>query len=171
MNRSANYGLISEATIYPCHFDGGFVSWPMPGAKKPTSLVSSEETASLMVPRGTYVLTKRFTSKEEKRRLVAAVYAPERIDAELVGFENHLNYFHLSGTGLPGDLARGLTLFLNSTAVDQYFRQFSGHTQVNATDLRSLRYPTVKQLEAAGRHFGEVLPQQQQIDEIIQALM
>lgn len=161
----------SVPLIYPCHFNGGYVAWPKPGAKKPNALVSNAETAALMVPRGTYVLTKRFSSKEEKRRLVAVVYDPGRIDSELVGFENHLNYFHLSGEGLPGDLARGLALFLNSTAVDQYFRQFSGHTQVNATDLRNLHYPTVKQLEKAGRHFGEALPDQERVDEIVEALL
>lgn len=161
----------SMPLIYPCHFNSGYVSWPKPGAKKPNALVSNAETAALMVPRGTYVLTKRFSSKEEKRRLVAVVYAPEQIDSELVGFENHLNYFHLNGEGLPGDLARGLALFLNSTAVDQYFRQFSGHTQVNATDLRNLNYPTVKQLEKAGRHFGEALPDQEQIDKIVETIL
>ncbi len=157
--------------IYPCHFNGGYVSWPKPGAKKPNALISNEVTAGLMVPRGTYVLTKRFTSKEEKRRLVAVVYDPTRIDAEVVGFENHLNYFHLNGKGLPNDLAHGLALFLNSTAVDQYFRQFSGHTQVNATDLRNLHYPTVKQLEKAGRHFCQTLPEQVRIDAIVEALL
>jgi len=157
--------------IYPNHFNGGFVSWPKLGAKKPNALVSIDETAALMVPRGTYVLTKRFTSKEEKRRLVAVIYDPERIDAELVGFENHLNYFHIRGAGLPGDLARGLALFLNSTAVDLYFRQFSGHTQVNATDLRNLHYPTTQQLVSTGRHFGDVLPTQERIDQVVGELL
>lgn len=161
----------SVPLIYPCHFNGGYVSWPKIGAKKPNALVSNGDTAALMVPRGTYVLTKRFSSKEEKRRLVAVVYDPARIDAEVIGFENHLNYFHLNGKGLPGDLARGLALFLNSTAVDQYFRQFSGHTQVNATDLRNLHYPTAQQLEAVGRHYGDTLPDQAQIDEIVEALL
>jgi adenine-specific DNA-methyltransferase len=30
--------------------------------------------------------------------------------------------------------------------VDQYIRRFSGHTQVNATDLRTLSYPDRKTL-------------------------
>ena len=55
-----------------------------------------------------------------------------------MGFENHLNYFHKKGRGIDMPLARGLAAFLNSTLVDAYFRQFNGHTQVNATDLRSL---------------------------------
>jgi adenine-specific DNA-methyltransferase len=159
--------------IYPSHFDGGFVSWPKLGTKKPNALVSIDETAILMVPRGIYVLAKRFSSKEEKRRIVAAIYDPDRIDAdaELVGFENHLNYFHMNGAGLPDELARGLALFLNSTAVDQYFRQFSGHTQVNATDIRNLHFPAVEQIEEAGRNFGETLPTQERIDEVIEALL
>jgi adenine-specific DNA-methyltransferase len=32
-------------------------------------------------------------------------------------------------------------MYLNSEAVDNSFRLFSGHTQVNAFDLRRLQYP------------------------------
>jgi hypothetical protein len=32
-------------------------------------------------------------------------------------------------------------VFLNTTAVDESFRCFNGHTQVNATDLRLMKYP------------------------------
>ena len=40
----------------------------------------------------------------------------------------------------------GLAVFLNSSMVDDYFRQFNGHTQVNATDLRLMKYPNRKTL-------------------------
>jgi len=131
--------------IYPTHFDNGAIRWPVPESKKHNAIADNPDTASLMVPGGVYVLTKRFSAKEEKRRLVAAIY-----DGGRVGFENHLNYFHENGKGLPMDLARGLSAFLNSEAADQYFRIFSGHTQVNATDLRSLHFPTRAQLVALG---------------------
>ena len=129
--------------IYPGHFDGASVRWPREGFKKHNAIADCPETDNLMVPGGTYVLTKRFTSKEEKRRVVAAIYTGER-----AGFENHVNYFHEKGAGLPERLALGLARFLNSEAVDTYFRTFSGHTQVNATDLRNLHYPSRAQLEA-----------------------
>jgi adenine-specific DNA-methyltransferase len=128
--------------VYPCHFENGFVNWPAKKGKKPNAIMSSEQTRDLMVESGYYVLTKRFSSKEEKRRVVAAIYDPHRIKASLIGFENHLNYFHEGGKGLPPDLARGLALYLNSSVFDKYFRLFSGHTQVNATDLRKMRYPS-----------------------------
>lgn len=137
--------------IYPTHFKGGFVSWPKENSRKPNAILRVEETRELLVPAGTYVLVKRFSSKEEMRRVVASIYDPEQIQAPLVGFENHLNYYHCQGHGMPINLAKGLAAFLNSTILDEYFRQFSGHTQVNATDLRVLKYPHKESLEMLGR--------------------
>src|SRR5260370_16435132 len=107
-----------------------------------------------------YVVVKRFSGKEERRRPVAEIYDPSRVGGEKVGFENHLNYYHAGGRGLPERLAKGLAAFLDSTLADDYFRQFNGHTQVNATDLRSLKYPTRPQLEAIGARIDDVFPEQ-----------
>jgi len=60
----------------------------------------------------------------------------------MLGFENHLNVFHDDRHGLPEPLARGLVIYLNTTAVDEHFRRFNGHTQVNATDLKLMKYPS-----------------------------
>jgi adenine-specific DNA-methyltransferase len=154
--------------IYPCHFLNGFVNWPAESGKKPNAIVSSSETSDLFVEAGFYVLAKRFSSKEQPRRVMAALYDPSRINAGFVGFENHLNYFHIQGKGLPPDLAKGIALYLNSTIVDQYFRIFSGHTQVNATDLRKMPYPNHKQLLQLGNYVKEAMPDQETIDTIIE---
>jgi hypothetical protein len=69
----------------------------------------------------------------------------------VLGFENHINLFHENKRGLPELLARGLTLFLNTTAVDENFRRFNGHTQVNATDLKLMKYPSRKALTELGK--------------------
>jgi adenine-specific DNA-methyltransferase len=136
--------------LYPCHFNGGTVHWPKLAGRKPNAILDNEETRPWLVKSGIYLLTKRFTSKEERRRLVACLLDPKDVAADWLGFENHLNYFHASGHGLDRNLAVGLFAFLNSTVVDQYFRSFSGHTQVNATDLRKLAYPDRKTLQAMG---------------------
>jgi adenine-specific DNA-methyltransferase len=153
--------------IYPTHFDGDFVSWPKKDSRKPNAILCVEKTRELLVPAGTYVLVKRFTSKEERRRVVASIYDPERIRAPLVGFENHLNYYHLKGRGIPMNLAKGLAAFLNSTILDRYFRQFSGHTQVNATDLRALKYPSKESLETLGRKIVESEMPQKALDGLV----
>lgn len=152
--------------IYPCHFDPLFVAWPTHHGRKPNAIHDNVQTQGLVVPAAVYVLTKRFTSKEERRRVVACIYDPSRIEARQVGFENHLNYLHAAGNGLDMVLAKGLWAFLNSTALDLYFRQFSGHTQVNATDLRNMRFPTESQLRAMGRQIKDTGADQDEIDRI-----
>jgi adenine-specific DNA-methyltransferase len=154
--------------IYPGHFDSGLVRWPKRPSRKPNALALAPETAGLLLPRGTYVLVKRFSAKEEPRRIVAAIYDEAWHPAPRVGIENHLNYYHANGGGLHRDLAKGLAAFLNSTLVDSYFRQFNGHTQVNATDLRSLRYPTRAALEALGARVGSEFPEQDELDRIVE---
>ena len=154
--------------IYPFHFRDGFVTWPMESEKKPGAIISSPETSDLLIEAGFYVLTKRFSSKEQQKRVMAAVYDPGRIHARFVGFENHLNYFHKQGKGLPADLAKGLALYLNSTIADQYFRLFSGHTQVNAADLRKMPYPAYQQLLRFGGQVKETMPSQEIIDAIVE---
>jgi adenine-specific DNA-methyltransferase len=103
--------------------------------------------------------------------VVAAVYDPSLVASPFVGFENHLNYYHVSDAGLPPSLARGLALFLNSTLVDVYFRQFSGHTQVNAADLRMLRYPTRQTLERLGAQAETPSLTQREIDTLLEQEM
>lgn len=154
--------------IYPCHFNGSFVHWPKEHTRKPNAIVNDERTKDLLVPAGIYVLVKRFTAKEERRRVMACIYDPAQIRAPLVGFENHLNYFHIQGCGLPMDLAKGLAAFLNSTLVDEYFRQFNGHTQVNATDLRRLNYLTSEQLQQLGREIGDLALEQSELDILVE---
>jgi adenine-specific DNA-methyltransferase len=153
--------------LYPCHFNGGTIRWPKLEARKPNAILDNAKTRQWLVPSGVYLLTKRFTSKEERRRLVACLYDPRLVKAKWVGFENHLNYFHASGHGLERALASGLFVFLNSTVVDQYFRRFSGHTQVNATDLRALAYPSRETLEAMGREMKSPDLSQAEIDTIL----
>ncbi len=150
--------------IYPAHFCGFHIEWPKPQFRKPNAILCTEDTKDLLVPAGIYVLVKRFTSKEERRRVSAAIYDPEIVQASFVGFENHLNYFHINGVGLSRNLARGLTAYLNSTVLDQYFRQFSGHTQVNAADLRAIKYPARKSLETLGLLMAKSEMAQEELD-------
>ena len=157
--------------IYPCHFKQGYVEWPNGKTRKPNDLALGPRAGELVVSEGHYVLIKRFSSKEERRRIVAAIYDPTRVSAAQVAFENHLNYFHERGFGLPATLAKGLAAYLNSSPVDTYFRQFSGHTQVNASDLRSLPYPTRSALTVLGRRIGSTLPGQEELDCLVDEVL
>lgn len=151
--------------LYPCHFSAGFVRWPLAASKKPNALAVNAHTEELLFPPGWYVLVKRFSAKEEPRRVVAALVSPQSVGNVPFAVENHVNVFHRKGAGLPAELAKGLAAFLNSTLLDLYFRQFSGHTQVNATDLRGMKFPAAEQLASLGKHIGDTFPDQRALDE------
>ena len=141
----------SVPLIYPANVKPSGVQWPLE-TRKPQGLSIEPQTLRQLFPNGHYVLIKRFTAKEEKRRVVACVYDP--LDGyDSVAFENHLNVIHRSHGPLHRSEAAAITDFLNSDLVDTYFRMFSGSTQVNATDLRRLRFPNVRDTRRLG-HFG-----------------
>lgn len=138
--------------LYPGHFSGSGITWPIEGTKKPNAIERNAATEKWLYPNGFYCVVRRFSAKEEKRRIVASVVEPGAFgDVPALGFENHLNLFHENKRGLPEPLARGLAVFLNTTAVDEYFRRFNGHTQVNATDLKRMKYPNRDALIQLGK--------------------
>ncbi|MCY3865746.1 MAG: BsuBI/PstI family type II restriction endonuclease [Chloroflexi bacterium] len=157
----------SVPLLLPSNLINGYVKWPLARSSKLSAIDYEGSKNKLLVPTDNYVLVKRFSSKEQKRRLTAAILEPSHIESAYVGIENHVNYFHKNGAGLAPDLAKGLAVYLNSSVVDQYFRLFSGHTQVNATDLGNLKYPDASSIEEMGARIGSVFPDQQQLDQIM----
>ncbi len=153
--------------VYSHHFEHGFVKHPKPEAKKPDYIEINEETRKWMMPAGCYVVVRRLSSKEEKRRIVPAVFTPEAAHGDLIGFDNKTNIVHAFKNGLPAEVAKGMALYLGSSFADRWLRRFSGHTQVNAGDMRALRYPDIETLHTWGRTVGNRLPNQEEIDQIV----
>lgn len=163
-----NSNKTNAPLFYPFHFSNGKIIHPIKSEKKSEAIKINSETENLLVNAGYYVFCKRFSSKEEKKRIVAAVFDPDEHKFKQIGIENHLNYFHSHNNPLSKDLSYGLSLYLNSTIVDQYFRLFNGHTQVNAEDLRYLPYPSIQQLEKLGHYSFNKSLSQEEIDSIIE---
>ncbi len=152
------------------HFKNNAIRWPDAHCRgKPNALEINSTSEKLFLPNETYVLVKRLTAKEEHRRVRAAVSNPSLVPGQKIAFENHLNVFHCDNRGISPDLAHGLAAFLNSSFVDRYVRQFSGHTQINAGDLRHLRYPSLGLLCSLGLVVREREPDtQDSLDGIVE---
>jgi adenine-specific DNA-methyltransferase len=103
-----------------------------------------------------YVLLKRFSSKDEARRLVAGVHLKGEYDSDIIGFGNKTNYIGVSGSRLSQSEAYGIAAIFNSTFMDRYYRCISGNTQVNATDIRVMRFPLREQVIEIGRQAKEL---------------
>jgi adenine-specific DNA-methyltransferase len=128
------------------------VEWPVTRGNKPQAILLGANEKNLLIPLNNYVLLRRFSAKEERRRLVAASLLPKDLDCPCnqIGLENHLNYVYRRDGDLTVAEAVGLSALFNSALIDRYFRVVNGNTQVNATDLRALPLPPMDVIERIG---------------------
>jgi adenine-specific DNA-methyltransferase len=126
------------------------IQWPLKNFDKPQAIATFGDQ-KLLVKNATHIILRRFSAKEEERRITAAVLPAQSFNTPLIGLENHLNYLYRSGGTLSSEEAVGIAAFLNSSLVDRYFRITNGNTQVNATELRSLPLPPLEQLISIGQ--------------------
>lgn len=168
------YDRPNEEGIYPLvyagNFAGGAIEHPLDFGKPQWFRADTQTTINQLTREGFYVVVKRFSSKEERRRVVAY---PLHVQSP-IGIENHLNFIH---AGKPRkvvplssmELAQGLALWLNSTFIDKWFRDVSGSTQVNAGDIKAMPCPSLSDLERIGVYWRADLTQEM-IDAICEEL-
>jgi len=141
------------------NIQGWEVKWPANKNDKEQFIRISEEARRLLLPTRNYVLLKRFSSKEQKRRLYAAVLLQSNFRQHtVIGVENHLNYVHRPKGILSEDEAYGLAAILNTLLIDIYFRSLNGNTQVNASDIRILPLPSTDAIRKIGTYVQQKKP-------------
>ncbi|MGA2034272.1 MAG: Eco57I restriction-modification methylase domain-containing protein [Thermoguttaceae bacterium] len=155
--RASEY-LLADATdktavflLHPHNVKPFATLWPSTKNGKPKAFKCCGGSLRLLVPTKNYVLMKRFSAKEEKRRLTAACFLAAEFPFPYVGIENHVNYVYHAQRGLTEDEVYGIATLLNSTLIDHYFRTISGSTQVNATEIRAMNFPDLKTLARIGK--------------------
>jgi adenine-specific DNA-methyltransferase len=126
------------------------IEWPLQNFDKPQGVLLRPANQKLFVKNATQVILRRFSAKEEPRRITAAVLPDRAFGTDQIALENHLNYLYRPGGTLSYEEAVGIAAFLNSTSVNCYFRITSGNTQVNATELRRLPLPPWERLARIG---------------------
>lgn len=155
--RATEY-LLADATdetavplLHPHNVKPFATPWPLTKNGKHKAFKCCEDSLRLLVPTKNYVLIKRFSSKEEKRRLTAACLLKADFPFPYVGIENHVNYVYHAQRELTEDEVYGIAALFNSNLIDRYFRTISGNTQVNATEIRAMNFPELKQLSKIGK--------------------
>lgn len=145
------------------------IQWPTT-SRKPQYIKNKADSRQLLVPNSTYVLLRRFSAKEEHRRMTAAPLLADQIPADMIGLENHLNYIHRPSGRMTDDEAFGLAALLNSALMDGYFRCINGNTQVNATELRAMPLPPLPAIIQLGRKVRKTPGNMTMIDRMVEAL-
>lgn len=144
------------------------VTWPRNRGKP--EYVKRSGARPLLVPNRNYVLLRRFSAKEEARRLSAAPYFAADFAVLELGLENHLNYIHRPGGSLSEDEARGLAALYNSRLLDRYFRCINGNTQVSATELRAIPLPDHAAIIGLGRQVERLADPMEGLEELVAKL-
>ena len=137
--------------IWPCNFEGGNIIIRDSLGKKPQYFARSAGTERVMLAPGNYVLVKRFTSKEEPRRIQCAVLPSEffeRYGGACV--ENHVNILTKRKGNMSTDEMMGLYVLFSSSYYDDYYRLLNGSTQVNATEFNSMCSPPADKIAEFG---------------------
>jgi adenine-specific DNA-methyltransferase len=132
------------------------ITWPLEeNFTKPQYIERTQATLGLLVKNTNCVLLRRFSAKEETRRLVAAPFLANACSYDMIGVENHLNYLYGQHHPLSKAEAVGLSTLLNSGLIDRYFRISNGNTQVNASELRALPLPPLSVIQTIGQGWIE----------------
>lgn len=133
--------------LYAQHIKGGRVVFPV---QRDSQYITTEK-ASLLQRNKNYLLVKRFTAKEEKRRLQCGVYLSDTLPQyKQISTQNKVNFIEGVNFNLSDQLVFGLFVLFNSTIYDQYYRILNGSTQVNSTEINAMPVPPINDIEKLG---------------------
>jgi adenine-specific DNA-methyltransferase len=135
--------------VWPTHVSLSNIEWPKNKCKKEQYI---DHTATdRIIPNQNYVIMKRFTTKEEAKRLVTCPLKKGELPGKFIGLENHLNYIHGGEKEMQFTLCKGISYLLNTTLFDDYIRIINGQTQVNAADIVNLPIPDIEIIKQLGK--------------------
>ena len=130
--------------LYAQHIKDGRVVWPL---GKVGEVIRTDHPAYLQ-ENSDFLLVKRFTSKEEKRRLQCGIYLKQKYSQfKYISTQNKVNFVKCDSPCIT----YGLYVLLNSSLYDAYYRILNGSTQVNSTEINQIPIPSRDVIEKMGR--------------------
>ncbi len=138
--------------FYSQHIQEGKVIFPV--GKEHEYIVTDQE--GLLQDNTNYLFVKRFTAKEEHRRLQCGVYLSKKHpEYQKISTQNKINF--ICGLHELSDcVVYGLYVLFNSTLYDCYYRVLNGSTQVNSTEVNTMPVPPLRDIEAMGKELLRV---------------
>jgi len=126
------------------------LEWPITSKNKGQFIKIEPASKSLLIPNKNYILLRRFSTKDDKSRLIAAPYFCNYAKSNFIGVENKVNYIYRKKGHLERSEVVGLCALLNSELFDIYFQIFNGNVNVSATELREMRFPPISDIKEIG---------------------
>lgn len=133
--------------FYPQHIKQGEVKFPI--QKENEYVVASKR--GLIQDNKNYLFVKRFTAKEERRRLQCGVYLSKKYPQyKKISTQNKINFIDGLITEMSDCIVYGLYVIFNSTLYDEYYRILNGSTQVNSTEINAMPVPDLESIQEMG---------------------
>ena len=133
--------------LYSQHIKEGRVLFPV---QKDLEYITTAKKG-LIQKNKNYLLVKRFTSKEEKRRFQCGIYLSSELpEYEQISTQNKVNFIEGIDFDMSDEQVYGLYVLFNSTLYDQYYRILNGSTQVNSTEVNAMPVPELEEIERLG---------------------
>lgn len=130
--------------LYSQHIKDGKVVWPL---GKEGEVIKTDKKSYLQ-ENGDFLIVKRFTSKEEPRRLQCGIYLKKKYAKfKYISTQNKVNFIKCDSPCVT----YGLYVLLNSTLYDCYYRILNGSTQVNSTEINQMPIPERQVIEEMGK--------------------
>lgn len=126
------------------------IKFPLESFRKQQWVLSNENSEKLLVRNQNMILMRRFSPKEDFRRLTVAPLLKKQFSNTMLGLENHLNYIYRPNGQFDETELLGLTGFLSSKVFDSYFRITNGNTQVSATEIKNTKLPNAAKILEIG---------------------
>jgi len=133
--------------FYSQHIKNGEIIFPI--GKSGEYLINSK--SGLVQANKNYLFVKRFSSKEEKRRLQCGIYLAENFsNYSTISTQNKINFIDGTENELAKVTVYGLYVLFNSKIYDMYYRILNGSTQVNATEINTIPVPPISTINKMG---------------------
>lgn len=126
------------------------LEWPKSIKDKGQYIRIDQGSKKILLLNKNYIFLRRFSSKDDKSRLIASPYFFNYNESEYIGVENKVNYLYRKNGDLDNNEVSGLCALLNSELFDTYFQIFNGNVNVSATELREMRFPSLEQIKELG---------------------
>lgn len=127
-----------------------YLEWPKTIKDKGQYIRIEPSSKSILIPNKNYILLRRFSTKDDKSRLIAAPYFCNYPKSNFIGVENKVNYIYRKNGHLERSEVAGLCALLNSELFDTYFQIFNGNVNVSATELREMNFPNLSEVKEIG---------------------
>lgn len=153
-------GLDTYPLLYSQHIKDGGIVWPI---GKENEYICTKRKA-LLQDNANYLFVKRFTAKEERRRLQCGMYfLKDHPKYQYISTQNKINFIRCDTV----DETYGLYALFNSTIYDKYYRILNGSTQVNSTEINKMPVPSKHIISCIGKELQNMNLTEANCDKVV----